>query len=157
MDDRAHPFLAEYDTIGVFMTLAPDQARILLPFREMMASGAQPLRVGVVLDGMRASRWVESLITLLRELPGIQVCPLTFGDQRPTEAKGPSWLMDRLYSASRRRFDPFSEADRALGETEPVKTDTLDSIGTLGCGVVIWMASCHDPRFNLEAWQNMAS
>jgi hypothetical protein len=118
----------------------PDKTRVLLPFRDTMSSDSQPFRVGVVFDGPGAPRWVDSLITFLKELPGIEVCPIIFGGPASTDAR-PSWLVDRLYSVSRQKFDPLAEVDRKNGESGGDRTETLDSIRALGCGVVIWLSS----------------
>jgi len=129
------------------VTPMPDKARVLLPFRETVTGSGQPLRVGLVLDGTRAPRWVESLMAFLTEFPGIEVCPLTFGGPLPTDA-GPSWLVDRLYSASRCKLDPFSEGDGESGEARPVSSGTLDDIQRLKCGIVIWLSSRRDSRMD---------
>jgi len=101
----------------------------------------------VVLDGARAPRWVESLIAFLKEFPGIEVHPFTFGVRRSTEA-GPPWLVDRLYSASRRKFDPLSQVEGEGEKTPPVASGTLDDIQELKCGIVIWLSSRSDSRMN---------
>jgi hypothetical protein len=101
------------------MTPTPDEARVLLPFRKTKTPSGQPLRVGVVLDGAPTPRWVESLIAFLREFPGIEVHPFTFGVRRSTQT-WPPWLVDRLYSASRRKFDPFSEPAGKSEKAPPV-------------------------------------
>ena len=118
----------------------PDKTRVLLPFRDTMSIDSQPFRVGVVFDGPRAPRWVDSLIAFLKELPGIEVCQVTFGGPPSRDAR-PPWLVDRLYSVSRQKFDPLSEVDRKNGESGGDRTETLDSIRARGCGVIIWLSS----------------
>ena len=93
----------------MFETLLPDRSTLLLPFREGASNSAEPLRLGVVLDCGRASPWVEELVERLRQLPGIEVRLFPFTGRQPASATRPAWLTERLYSASRARFDPFGE------------------------------------------------
>ena len=125
------------------MTLLPDRSTLLLPFREDVSNCAQPLRVGVVLDGSRPAPWMAALISLLRQLPGVDVRILAVTGRPPAAPKRPSWLTDRLYSASRARFDPFG--DIPVGGTESAILDSVDAVRAAGCGVLIWLAGCKDP------------
>ncbi len=120
----------------------PDQATLLLPFREGALSNAPPLRVGVVLDGGRLSWWVDALVTFLGGIPGIEVLLLDFAERQQVEPSRPGWLMERLYSASRARFDPFGEA--AGGGTDAGKVESAEEIRAAGCGVLIWLAGAPD-------------
>jgi hypothetical protein len=129
------------------MTLLPDKSTLLLPFREATPASAQPLRVGVVLDGNRPSPWMEALISFLKQLPGTDVCLLTLTSQFTAAPKRPSWLTDRLYSASRARFDPFG--DITAGGAESVTPESVDAIRAAGCAVLVWLAACKDPKVDV--------
>ena len=130
------------------MTLLPDKSTLLLPFRKGASNSAQPLRVGVVLDRSHPSPWVDALLSLLRQVPGIDVRLLTLTSRPPASAKRPSWLTDRLYSASRARFDPFG--DITAGGTESAMLESVDAIRAAGCGALIWLAGCKDPGVALD-------
>ncbi len=121
---------------------SPDRATILLPFREAALSNKPPLRVGVVLDRGHPSCWVNALLTFLRGIPGIEVRLLEFSGGRRAESQRPGWLMDRLYSASRARFDPFGDA--AANGTEAGMVASAEEIRATGCGVLIWLAGAAD-------------
>ena len=129
------------------MTLLPEKSTLLLPFREAAPANAQPLRVGVVLDRSHPSPWVDALISFLRQLPGIDVRLLTLTSRPLAAAKRPSWLTDRLYSASQARFDPFG--DIAAGGTESVSPESVEGLRTAGCGVLVWLAACKDPNVDV--------
>ena len=120
------------------MTLLPDTSTLLLPFR---AAGA--LRVGVVLGRCQPSPWEEALLSFLGRIPGIDVRPLPLASQPRPVAKRPSWLTDRLYSASRAKFDPFGDLNAHAPDAA-----TLDSAGA-GCGVLIWLARDRNPNLDL--------
>jgi hypothetical protein len=129
------------------MTLLPEKSTLLLPFREATSNSAQPLRVGVVLDRGHPSPWMDTLISFLRQLPGTDVRLLTLTGRPLAASKRPSWLTDRLYSASRARFDPFG--DLTVGGTESVIPESVDGLRTAGCGVLVWLAVCKDPNVDL--------
>ena len=131
------------------MNLMPEQANLLLPFQKTLPNGAPSLRVGVVLDRKQPSPWVDALLTFLRQIPGIDIHLLPVAIQSPSELKRPAWLMDRLYSASRARFDPFG--DVALDRTVSVALESVDAIRAAGCGVIIWLAGCQDPDVKLSS------
>jgi hypothetical protein len=118
----------------------PVQATLLLPFKKALLNGASSLRIGVVFDRGRPSPWVDALLTFLRQVPGIDIHLLTVAFQSPSELKRPGWLMDRLYSASRARFDPFG--DVTLDGAVSFAPESLDAIRAAGCGVIIWLAGC---------------
>jgi hypothetical protein len=126
------------------MTLLPEEWTLLLPFR-----GASPnrLRVGVVVDHERLQPWAEALLALLKRVPGIDVCLLTLHARRAA-AKRPSWLVDRLYSASRERFDPFGEI--VTGGEGGISAESIDEIRASGCGLLIWLAESKDTELNLR-------
>ena len=130
------------------MTLLPEKSRLLLPFREAPSNGAPPLRVGVVLDRGHASPWVDALVSLLRQLPGIDVHLLTLIGGPPAASKRPAWLTDRLYSASRARSDPFG--DIAFDRAESASLPSVEEIRTAGCEVLVWLAACKDPSVDLS-------
>jgi hypothetical protein len=56
-------------------------------------------------------------------------------------------LTDRLYSASRARFDPFG--DITFDWAESAILESVDGIRTAGCGVLVWLADCKDPNVDL--------
>ena len=127
-------------TIGL-MTLVPDPALLLLPYREALPSGSPPLRVAVVVNRNPPSPWVRALLAFLRQIPGIDVHLLSIATGHPPESTRPAWLMDRLYSASRAKFDPFG--DPALNNpANSLDTQSLDAIRAAHCGVILWLAPC---------------
>lgn len=130
------------------MTLLPNSSTLLLPFREGAQTGARPLRVGVVLDAEGHSPWVDALLTFMRQVPAIEVrvLPLAYG--APGPVKRPSWLMERLYAASRARFDPFGEV--AGSESGPAFAESAEAIRAVGCGTLIWLARGKDPGISLS-------
>jgi len=132
---------------GALVTLLPDRSTLLLPFREGASNSAQPLRVGVVLDPCRPSPWVDALLSFLRQLPGIDVCLLTLDSPSRTSAKRPPWLTERLYSASRARFDPFGHI--AVNGVESAVPES-NVIAAAGCGVLIWLAGSKHPGVPLS-------
>src|ERR1041385_7185187 len=85
---------------------APDRAGLLLPFRNPPAGGP-PLRVEVTVE--RPVPWVDALVALLREIPGIEVRARTA--RSAGTIRKPGWLAERLYEMSRSRFDPFGEIE----------------------------------------------
>ncbi len=56
--------------------------------------------------------------------------------------------MERLYSASRARFDPFG--DVAVDSAVSISAESVDAIRAAGCGVIIWLARCKDPDVELQ-------
>lgn len=131
------------------MTLTPEQATLLLPFRRAMPEGAPPLRVGVVLDRNQPSPWVDALLTFLRQIPGIDVHLSTLTHPGLSALKRPGWLVDRLYSASRARFDPFG--DVAVDGTGSAALESVDAIRATGCGVILWLAGRQDADVELRS------
>ena len=125
------------------MNLVPEQAVLFLPFRKILLNDAQPLRVGVVLDRNQPSPWVDALLTFLRQIPGIAIQPITIVTLGRSELKRPAWLLDRLYSASRARFDPFG--DVSLDKSSSISPESVDVIRAASCDVIIWLATCQDP------------
>ena len=131
----------------MFETLLPDRSTLLLPFREGASNSAEPLRLGVVLDCGRASPWVEELVERLRQLPGIEVRLFPFTGRQPASATRPAWLTERLYSASRARFDPFGEV--TVNGAESGAPDFVKAIKAAGCGLLIWLAGNKNPHLPL--------
>lgn len=130
------------------MNLTPPQGTLFLPYKKTLLNGAGSLRVGVVLDRDQPSPWVDALLTFLRQIPGIDIHLLTVAVRNPSELKRPAWLMDRLYSASRARFDPFG--DVALDGAVSVALESVDAIRAAGCGVIIWLARCQEVGVKLS-------
>ena len=131
------------------MKLMPEQATLLLPFRNPPLNSADLLRVGVVLDPNQSKPWVDALLTFLRGIPGIDVNTLTAPYRGLAKLKKPAWLVDRLYSMSRTRFDPFGEV--ALDATDPAVLESIDTIRDAGCEVIIWLAGRQCPDIDLRS------
>ena len=132
---------------GGIMTLLPEKSALLLPFREATPASAQPLRVGVVLGRTHPAPWMDALISFLKQLPGTDVRILTLTGRPRAASKRPAWLTDRLYSASRARFDPFG--DLTAGGTEFVAPESVEGLRAAGCGVLVWLAACKDPNVDV--------
>jgi hypothetical protein len=126
------------------MNLMPEQATLLLPFRT--TNSGPPLRVGIVLD-RDPSPWVDALLGFLKQIPGIDVRLLTIAHRTESELRRPAWLTDRLYSASRARFDPFGNL--VLNGTAYATPESLEAIREAECGVIIWLADCQDRNADL--------
>ncbi len=125
-----------------------DKATLLLPFRDARAN-IQSLRVGVVLSSCRSSRWVQALLQFLRDIPGIHLQIVLVANPSLEHSWERGWLWDRVYSASRQRFDPYSELELQTGELKSIQTVTLDEIGTMGCDILIWLAPGRDDKTDL--------
>lgn len=134
------------------MTLLPEKSTALLAFREGTSNATQPLRVGVVLNHPHLSPWVDALVSFLRQLPGIDVRVLTLTGRPLSALKRPAWLTERLYSASRAKFDPFGNI--AADVTESPLLESVDRIRSAGCGILVWLADGTYPNLDLS---NMAS
>lgn len=130
------------------MDLVPEPAILLLPFRRALFDKVQSLRVGVILDGQQASPWVDALLTFLRRIPGIEVHAFPGASRGRSALKRPAWLVDRLYTMSRARFDPFGEV--TLDGKDCAALDSIDAVRAAGCGVIIWLATCQDPDVDLH-------
>jgi hypothetical protein len=126
----------------------PEEWTLLLPFRETAANGAAPLRVGVILDRGQPAPWVDALHSFLKRLPGVDVGLVTLIGRPPAVSKRPPRLTERLYAASRARFDPFG--DIVLDAKEPATIQSLDTIRAAGFGLLIWLAECKDPGMTLD-------
>jgi hypothetical protein len=124
----------------------PDRSTLLLPFREDAADRAQ-LRVGLVVDRDRPSPWVDALLSLLRQIPGLDVRLLALTSRLRAPAKRPSWLTDRLYSASRAKFDPFGDAE--FDGAEPADPQSAEAIRAAGCGILVWLGRRKAPDVDL--------
>jgi len=123
------------------MTLTPDPGALLLPYRETARNGAPRLRVGVVLDPGPPSPWADELLAFLRKIPCFEVCALTLAVPGRAELQRPAWLMDRLYAASRARFDPLGDAALPAGEGAATP-ESVAAIRAAGCGAIVWLARC---------------
>lgn len=131
------------------MTLLPDLSTLLLPFRGAVLDAASALRVGIVLDRSQPSPWEEALISFLKGIPGIEVRVLPSAGGSHPRGERPSWLTDRLYSASRTRFDPFG--DVSADEAEPAGDGWTAGIRSAGCGVLLWLSHRQDPKLDVRA------
>ncbi len=110
--------------------LTPEAATLLLPFRQT----GRMVRVGLVVQQAGRPPWSDVLAGFLRQVPGLDVRVLDTG--RAQHAKTPGWLVDRLYSASRARFDPFGKLDDESAGAGP----PLHEIRAAECDIVIWLA-----------------
>src|SRR5271167_334537 len=116
-----------------------EKSNTLVSFRKTRDKDAPPLRLGVIIDGSQPARWIEELLTLLRELPGFEVRLISLRQQQPATAmKNLPWLTDRVYTASKRKFDPFGLVSGNISES--LEVSSIDDIGALGCGALLWLA-----------------
>ncbi len=129
------------------MTVQPDPATLLLPFRETRPTGEPSLRIGVVTDRAEPAGWVDALLLFLRQIPGIE--PRLFAiapfSRRVTS---PAWLTERLYSASRARFDPFGAL--VTDQDDSVPLELLDAVRAASCDALVWLARCRDPKIDVQ-------
>src|SRR5271154_2827777 len=127
------------------ISLLPEKAALLLPFRQVLPESGQRLRVGVVLDSGRHSAWIDALQTFLSQIPGIDVQVLSLTSSGQAERRRPPWLADRLYSLSRARFDPFDGIAAGRANSAAANSASIDAIRSSRCGVLIWLSCCKDP------------
>lgn len=128
------------------MLIELDLATLLLPFRNLVSS-REPLRVGVVVDNGHPAPWVDALSAFLRQIPGIDVQLIVLSNPGRAKMRRPSWLTDRLYSASRVRFDPFGEV--VVNEINSGACESVDTIRAAGCRMLIWLAGVKDTNLDL--------
>jgi hypothetical protein len=131
------------------MNLMPEQATLLLPFRKTPLDGAPPLRVGIALDRDPPAPWVDVLIRFLRQIPGIEVQAFPIARRGPSDLKRSGWLVDRLYSMSRAKFDPFGGI--ASGGSGSAAPESIEAMRNAGCGTVVWLADCRDDGGDLRS------
>lgn len=127
------------------ITLLPERSMLFLPFRGCDGDNAEHLRVGVVIENGSLPKWVDALVVFLRQIPGIEVCLFTV--ENASGPKRVSWLADRVYSASRARFDPFESSSANGSETAVVAP--VNTIRAAACGVVVWLAGAQDASLDL--------
>src|SRR5579863_8106885 len=120
------------------MTLIPEKSTLLLPLRPALPIGARPFRVGVVAGQSPPPAWVDALLSFLKEVPGMDVLLLALVGGPPASSIRPSRLTERLYSESRKRFDPFG--DLPVNEAREATVESIDRIRSAGCDVLIWLA-----------------
>lgn len=130
------------------MNVMPDLAAMLLPFRSGLADGTPPLRVGLVLDRDPPAPWVNVLAEFLAQIPGLDVHLATIAGPHLSEARRPAWLVDRLYSASRAKFDPFGDVD---GKPITRDLESMDAIRAAAFGMVIWLADSRDADVDVRS------
>ena len=128
------------------MDLTPDHSTLLLPFKISSPSGAQPLRTGIVMEGQQTAPWVEALLKFLNQIPGIDLFQTSLSIDAAPAAKRPGWLIDRLYKASRAKFDPFGDPASHTMDGNA----SLDDIRAAGCDVIIWLAGSQFPDVKLS-------
>jgi hypothetical protein len=119
--------------------LAPDQATCLLPFRQAGA-GFDPLRVTVVLESPGTQRWIQAAVEFLSGLAGLRLCVLSHDNPAKDKPAQPGWLMDRLYAASRQKFDPYSPSEWSVDAAPAADRITPASIAAHRCDVLLWLA-----------------
>ena len=110
-----------------------------------------------MIEGREPKPWVDSLLTFLRQVPGFDIQLLPFEGQpaRVGQASGEApWLVDRVYAASRGRFDPFGPfgpgGEMTLNTEKSAAAGVVDGIRNAGCEVLIWLAGKPDPSLNLK-------
>lgn len=99
-----------------------------------------PLRVGVAVDGGSKIPWIDSLLEFLRQTPGLDVQVFSLAASGGAAAKNTSWLVDRLYSASRKRFDPFGAI--GCGAHREASAESMDALRASGFEVILWLSDC---------------
>jgi hypothetical protein len=108
----------------------------LFRFKHSQITAHKPLRVGIVHSAGSPPPTTYHLLLLLKRISGMDahLFPL------PTSAgcKRPGWLVDRLYSMSRAKFDPFGDPSRPIGD--PVTPDFLETLRAAACDLLIWLA-----------------
>lgn len=109
------------------MTLLPEPGTLWLPFRE--AASSNPLRVGIVVPG-HPIPWTDSLVAFLQKIPNLEVETIPL--EASTQPKSPPPLLNRLYTASRARFDPFGAPTLDPPDPTSTRPTTAD--------VLIWLA-----------------
>ena len=110
-----------------------------------------------MIEGRQPKPWVDSLFTFLRQVPGLDIQLLPFEDQPAGvgQASGAApWLVDRVYSAARLRFDPFGPfgpgGEMAMNREKSAADGAMDGIRNAGCEVLIWLAGEPDARLDLK-------
>ena len=121
----------------------PNQAELLIPYREISSYARPPVLVGVVTDSNPPPRWVDALFGFLKQTPLIEARLFTIAPRDQPAISRPAWLTDRLYSASRSRFDPFG--CNAPFEANSVSPVSIVDIQAAGFGVIIWIADQPNP------------
>ena len=132
------------------MNLRPERARVLSSLDCAPGSGGPPFRVGVAFDSPRPPRWVAAFVEFLNDLPGIAVDVLPVAGPGSPRMQGPSGLMGALYKRSRRRFDPFGEAEAERGGTAASGPVGLEAAAGLNLGLLIWLATVGETQSDLR-------
>jgi hypothetical protein len=101
------------------------------------AQSAQPLQVGVVHAGDHPAPWISDLLGLLKRIPGIELQVFATA-KHVSKPRRPAWLVDRLYSMSRSKYDPFGEL--AIDRSGSVAPEFFDALRAARCGLIVWLA-----------------
>ena len=112
------------------MRIFPDKSTMLLPYRAVGGT----LHIAVAVDA--AAAWIDTLIALLRDLPGIQVTLLRVDG--PAQLQ-PGWITSRLHNASRRVSDPLGPPSKPMEFADHDSTSDID--------LVLWLAHRSTSRF----------
>lgn len=111
-------------------------------------NGAKSLRLGLVHDRNPAWPWVLPLVGLLQQTSEIEIQVLNTLNHGSAKLKRPAWLVDRLYSMSRPRFDPFGSL--LVDRSDSVAPESIDAIRAGNFDVIIWLARSLDPDIDLR-------
>jgi hypothetical protein len=101
-----------------------DHGPLMLPYRRL-GKFNRPLKIGLVLSGSNGPAWIRSVVQYLKSIPEFEVHSIVTAGTRTAEPIAPSWLADRLYAASRRKYDPFAEAALDVDPAPPSGMDML--------------------------------
>jgi hypothetical protein len=111
-----------------------DYGPLLLAWRKP-AQERRRLKIGIAFNGISSPAWIRDVIGYLSGVPLFEVTPVPVKPViESREPQGPPWLVDRLYSRSRRFFDPFRET--GLGVTQDVPQRRFDMLVWLAPNVV---------------------
>ncbi len=130
--------------------LRADEELRVLRFKNAGASSPNALRVGVVHPGDRVTPFGYALLSLLKQVRGIETSVYLGWNGNSKPAKRPPWLTDRLHSMSRRIYDPLGDSLASAGDS--IATDFLDAIRAAHCDLIIWLAAYRASEVELPAF-----
>lgn len=81
--------------------------------------------------------WEQAIAESLKEIPNLEICTFYAAGESAGQAR-PPWLLNRLYSISRAKFDPFGDVE-TLNDT-PFSPSVVDAIRSAGLAMLIWLA-----------------
>ncbi len=101
-----------------------DYGPLMLPHRNV-SNSTRPLKIGLAISSQAAPAWIRSVVQYLKGIPHFEVYPFVAPGTRLQEPAPPSWLADRMYEFSRRKFDPFIESPVDAEARAPAGMDML--------------------------------